>query len=450
MEPLSSRPWWRLEPKASDSPAPTEISPELMAYHHAHYRDKAALDALMWSPLDDIRPRQPMRSDPVGPEHYDPYGTPLTEDAGEAESWAGYFNASLKRASVTAGTYRDWFLSVATPQLLDRFTDDEALAAAIPPNPKGEASPGSLLGIRHRGITSFFESVSDLVDRTNTLQHQIWSVGAGLRVYDAQLFWLPDPVGAHCLTSEAPDPDLVARIRLPFESVLVGLANPVPASALAEGDDETWRIGMAADGTKGALGGEPHLAAVWMASGEDGLGVASVVVWFVETDGGMTAVPGIWTRSAYAGAVANLGAVLTWEPWIESPESTESIGEAGSRERRKALKRGAVRRAIARGALHKVRVLTFPGNTAEPGDPDREVGEDAGRRSPIRHWRRGHWTKVRVAARSPQGQIIGTTSGEKDVDWSYEGRWIHPVLVNREGPTDPGTKVYKQVAAGSP
>lgn len=220
----------------------------------------------MWSPLDEIRPRQPMRSDPSRPENYDPYGTPLTEEAGEAESWAGYFNASLKRASVTAGTYRDWFLSVATPQLLDRFTDDEALAAAIPLNPKGEGSPGSLLGIRHRGITSFFESVSNLVNCTNTLQHQIWSVGAGLRVYDAQLFWLPDPVGAHCVTSEAPDPDLVARIRLPFESVLVGLANPVPASALGDGDDETWRIGMAADGTKGALGGEPHVAAVWMAS----------------------------------------------------------------------------------------------------------------------------------------------------------------------------------------
>jgi hypothetical protein len=75
-----------------------------MAYHQAHYRDKAALDALMWSPLDEIRPRQPMRSDPSGLENYDPYGTPLTEEAGEAESWAGYFNASLKRASVTAGT----------------------------------------------------------------------------------------------------------------------------------------------------------------------------------------------------------------------------------------------------------------------------------------------------------------------------------------------------------
>ncbi|MGD0985720.1 MAG: hypothetical protein ABSA65_18205 [Acidimicrobiales bacterium] len=450
MEPLSSRPWWRLEPKVSDTPAPTEISPELMAYHQAHYRDKAALDAIMWSPLDEVRPRRPMRSDPVGSEYYDPYGTPVVEEAGEAESWVGYFNSSLKRACVTEGTYREWFLSVATPQLLDRFADDESLAAAIPPNPKSEASPGSLIGIRHRGITSFFESVSNLVDRTNTLEHQIWSVGAGLRVYDGQLFWLPDPVGAHCVTSEAPDPDLVARIRLPFESVLVGLASPVPASALGDGDDETWRIGMAVDGTKGALGGEPHLAGVWMASGEDGFGVAPVVVWFVETDGGMTAVPGIWTRSAYAGAVANLGAVLTWESWIEPPESTELMGEAGSRERRKALKRGAVRRAIARGAFHRVRVLTFPIQATGSGDPGFEVGKDAGRRSPIRHWRRGHWTKVRVATRSPQGQIIGSTSGEKDVDWSYEGRWIHPVLVNPEGSTDPGTKVYKQVAAGSP
>ncbi len=177
MEPLSSRPWWRLEPEVSDSPGPTEISPELMAYHQAHYRDKAALDALMWSPLDEIRSRQPMRSDPVGSECYDPYGTPVVEQAGEAESWVDYFNTSLRRASVTAGTYREWFLSVATPQLLDRFTDDESVAAAIPLNPKGEAQPGSFIGIRHRGITSFFESVSNLVDRTNTLEHQIGSSG---------------------------------------------------------------------------------------------------------------------------------------------------------------------------------------------------------------------------------------------------------------------------------
>ncbi len=99
MEPLSSRPWWRLEPKVSDIPAPTELSP-----------DKAALDALMWSSLDEIRPRQPMRSDPIGPEYYDPYGTPVVKEAGEAESWVEYFNTYLERASVTAGTYREWFL----------------------------------------------------------------------------------------------------------------------------------------------------------------------------------------------------------------------------------------------------------------------------------------------------------------------------------------------------
>lgn len=49
------------------------------------------------------------------------------------------------------------------------------------------------------------------------------------------------------------------------------------------------------------------------------------MVWFVETDGGMTAVPGIWTRSAYAGAVANLGAVLSWASYTRSPAPTDQI-----------------------------------------------------------------------------------------------------------------------------
>jgi hypothetical protein len=255
-----------------------------------------------------------------------------------------------------------------------------------------------VVGLRHRGITSFFESVSNLADRSNTLEHQVWATGAGLSVYDAPMFWLPKGVGAECLTSEAPDPELVERIRLPFESVLVGLASPVAAAALGDVDEETWRTAMAADGSRDALRGEPHLAAVWMAAGGGGLGVGPVVVWFVETGGGISAVPGVWRRSAYAGAVTNLGAVLTWEDWEETPGVSEAVGAPGTKERRKALKKSAVRKSIARGALHKVRVLVIPqpvGGSSEASAAESEIG----RRSPIRHWRRGHWTKVRVAAR---------------------------------------------------
>ena len=329
MEPVGARPWWRLEPLGTSEPVPSPFDAAYAEYSRTHYRDRAAIDALMWTRIERGGLRVSSGPDPSEPGSYDVYGAPLTALAGEGASWVTWANACRSRAIVTPGPYREWFLSVATTELLDRFTDDEAMAAAVPPSPLGAAPPGAVVGLRHRGVTSFFESVSNLVDRSNTLDHQIWAVGAGMQVYDAPMFWLPEGVGAEALTSEAPDSELVARIRLPFESVLVGLASPTPAAALGDVDEETWRTAMAADGSRDALRGEPHLAAIWMASGEDGFGVAPVVVWFVETGGGISAVPGVWERSAYAGAVANLGAVLTWETWYEPPASTEAIGEPG-------------------------------------------------------------------------------------------------------------------------
>jgi hypothetical protein len=446
MDPIEARPWWRLEPQATGETVPSPLDSTYAEYSRTHYRDRAAIDSLMWSRIEEGSPRQPDGPDPDDPENYDPYGAPISAQAGEASSWVVWANACRSRARIKAGPYREWFLSVATTELLDRFTDDEALAEAIPPSPVSGSPPGSVVGLRHRGVTSLFESVSNLVDRSNTLDHQIWAIGAGMAVYDAPMFWLPEGVGADCLTSERPDPDLTARIRLPFESVLVGLAKPVPAAALGDVDEETWRTAMAADGSRDALRGQPHLAALWMAAGQDGWGVDPVVVWFVETGAGISAVPGIWEHSAYSGAVANLGAVLTWENWYEPPAG-EEIGEPGSKERRKALKKNAVRKAIARGAMHKVRVLVIPKQTTESVTAATE--NEVGRRSPIRHRRRGHWTKVRIAARDAQGHIVGSTSGAKDVDWLYEGRWIRPVFVNPTGPIDPGAKVYKQVTRGS-
>ena len=48
-------------------------------------------------------------------------------------------------------------------------------------------------------------------------------------------------------------------MRLPFCTVLVSLLSSVPGSTLGDGSDEIWQIEMVADGTKGALGREPHI-----------------------------------------------------------------------------------------------------------------------------------------------------------------------------------------------
>jgi hypothetical protein len=442
---LTARPWWRLE-ALDDAPSPGLSPDELASYNQGRYRDKFAVDAFLEMSVGDIKPRTVHGSDPAGPEHFDAYGAPLSEAAGEGPSWALFLNACLAKARVSAGPFRTWFTSIAIPEFLDLVQADEALVNAMPPPLLGEPQPGSVLGVRSRGLTSFYEGACNLIDRSVTVVHEVWAGGAGMLVYDSELFWLPDPVGAECVTSEVPDTELVSRIRLPFASILVGLARPVPASALRESDRDAWRLAMAPDGRRAALGEEPHLSAVWLAAGDDGFGVAPVVIWFVETGGGVSAVPGVWQRSAYSGAIANLGAVLTWENWVEPRQSDEALGDPGTKERRKALKRSAVRKALARGALHRIRVLTVPGPNVRPGG---NVSDEvpAARRSPIRHWRRGHWTKVRVAVRSASGRVVGSTSGEKDVEWHYEGRWIRPVFVNPKGESDPGVKVYKQVSA---
>ena len=37
---------------------------------------------------------------------------------------------------------------------------------------------------------------------------------------------------------------------------------------------------------------------------------------------------------------------------------------------------------------------------------------------------------MRVATRDDEGIIVVDRLGEQGVDWHYEGRWIHPVVVH--------------------
>lgn len=69
MEAASPRQWWHLEPNTPAELPPTEISPELIKYYRSHYRDGAALDAMMSSPLAVVQRRAPAQPDPAASEH---------------------------------------------------------------------------------------------------------------------------------------------------------------------------------------------------------------------------------------------------------------------------------------------------------------------------------------------------------------------------------------------
>jgi hypothetical protein len=99
------------------------------------------------------------------------------------------------------------------------------------------------------------------------------------------------------------------------------------------------------------------------------------------------------------------------------PEARVSLpGEVGSREWRKAAKRGAFKRQEQRGALVGVRVLDTDRMRQASQHLTRRDREGPARQSPVTHNRRGHWRRVRVGPRD---------------DWHFEGRWIPPTVVNQ-------------------
>jgi hypothetical protein len=109
--------------------------------------------------------------------------------------------------------------------------------------------------------------------------------------------------------------------------------------------------------------------------------------------------------------VDSLAAAVSWGDWQAPRVDLDLPQDPGSRQWRKAVRRGVFRRREPQGAALGVRVI----------DLERSVVRAAGlqhlkqgRASPRPHVRIGHYRRVRVGPRS---------------DWHYEIRWIPPVGV---------------------
>lgn len=425
----ADRPWWWVG--GSMFPPPRR------------FLDRPAIDRFFAQPLLLAVP--PDTASAAGDGRFDDYGFPLDAAAGGTPPWSTWIRSCVDRARPAAlGPLRDWFVAGPPGHLHAKIDLDRVVAAALPATPTRH--PGALAATRAAGITGLFEDAANIIDPRITPVHVAAAAGAGLRVYDAPLYWIPGRSAAACLTSKPPDDDLIDRIELPFPAVLVGFAEPVPLEAVSDPADHLV-VSSSAAGRTGSYDLDPYVEAIWLAAGPDGSGLSPVAVWFlrygVGPDAGTGATAGVWVRSTYAGAVPNLAALLSWERWNEpDPAPPQAPGEdQAATAWRRAVKHSAVRRAAQRGQLHRVRVLDIPSTTkAAAGDPDPEA---PGRRPPHEHLRRGHWTRVRVATRDDAGTIVGTTDGEEGADWHYEGRWIRPVIVNLGGPPDPGVKVYR-------
>lgn len=406
--------------------------------------DGRRLDSLLEQLLHVPAPKE-SGPDPSETTDYDSYGFPGSERAGTGASWASFLADCIRRGRPTPQVYRDWVATGAFSELAERLDADRHLSAVLPVG-YPRRPPGVLVEIRGRGVKGILEEAANLVDGSCRPAHAVSATGLGLKVYDAGLYWIPGFSAAACLTSEPPDPELLDRVELPFDSVLVGFSEPVPVGMLI---DEIEHLVIDTGGAPRVSepGDERYLEAVWLSSGPGGQGLGPVAVWFLQHGSGReeaatSATAGVWAKSSLKAVVPNLAALLTWEEW-EEPQPAAGFGLEGSREWKKALKASSTKRAAQRGSLHGIRVLAVPDKERSLRGGSGADGEPTGRRSPIEHWRRGHWTSVRVATRDSEGAIVGRLGGEKDIDWHYEGRWIRPVIVNRGGEPDKGAKVYR-------
>jgi hypothetical protein len=256
--------------------------------------------------------------------------------------------------------------------------------------------------------------------------HCLEMLGNARLIGDATPFFIPASIAAALMTSDPPDETLLQKIRLPFPAILT-FFDAIPLGELELDGNVFDTHGSKIDNPEGF-----SLIGVILHSRHDGVGLDLVVEWIVSlpaTDThAITLVAGVWQASAQPGVITNLAALCTWGAWTPPPSAPPQLeGDEGSRQWRRALGRSAVRKALTRGAVIGVHVVDLPAlrRTANATSPNGE-GPTRGVRT---HWRKGFWNRVRVAERDADGNIVGDRLGIKDLDWHYEGRWIHPLLV---------------------
>lgn len=366
---------------------------------------------------------------------WSPIGTPLIDPAGTSDAAVKVtMRRPVARALPARALVRDQINS-AVDQLEVRRERDHAIMRAVGAaerrtQPWSRLRPDAVVELRTLLVDGALFSGARLLEVANASGEMgaelraVEVLGRALLLGDAVPFFLPASVAAALMTSEPPDDELISSIRLPFPSVFVFF------DAVRLGDLEL-------DGDLSDIEGAPvdlsgaSLVGMVLYAGPDGVGLDPVVEWVVTYPirdvHGVVVLSGVWGASAHPGVVANVSALCTWGDWTAPPAPPRQLeGEAGSREWRRSLARSAVRKALARGAIAGVHVIELA-SLSRQAEQQGSTGERRAVRSS--HWRRGYWTSVRVATRDADGVIVGDRLGVRDLDWHYEGRWIHPVLV---------------------
>lgn len=368
-----------------------------------------------------------------GTPRWTPLGIPIINPDGSSDHAVGQLmEPPVRRIAIGRASLRSWLVT-AGRHLTTRYRRDSEIMTALGASkrrtaPWTQLKPGDYAQLRALLVAAQANSATDLVrasdDDPARALRALEAAGTGLQVVDAVPFFIPSAIATALMTSEAPDEQLIRNVRLPFPSVFV-FFDAIPLGELEL--DSVLR-----DASSDNIIDNPSLSliGVILYSGPNGVGLDQIIHWIMTAPlrdtHGVTIHPGFWRKSAQPGVVANIASLCTWARWHPpAPTPTQLEGPEDTRPWRRSLNKSAVRKALARGAILGVNVVDLAALHNNHSD---DTSTQGGRQ--IRaHWRRGYWNRVRVATRAPDGAIIGDRLGQPDIDWHYEGRWIHPVLV---------------------
>jgi hypothetical protein len=286
-----------------------------------------------------------------------------------------------------------------------------------------------------------------------------------LLIYMAKPYFLPAEAVDAVARTDAPPPEMVSEVRLPFDAVLVvfgadmrlsnplwpdmkdftgppSFANLLNADVPKDLDPGSWQknIVHAAYDRGGTLNG------VVLMAGPNGRGLADEIVWLLSAEpsserptpydldrqrGCVIAKRSLCLMAPFVDALAVMLDAAAWLPPAPEPPG---IGSPWSERWVRSLRRAKAQRALERGAGTGARVIDMRRTRAEAA---KHAGAPTGR-TLAPHARRGHFRRARVAVRDASGHIVGNVHGAQGKDWSYRTVWVPPVFIHPEdGPGRP-------------
>lgn len=265
----------------------------------------------------------------------------------------------------------------------------------------------------------------------------------------AEPFFVPHGFAAAIADSSPVDADDLDEIRLPYPVCFVAFADPlVVGERVGHPDvDDIERLVPLLDDDSDLVDrvmGSPPVSIARALVANSGL--VDGIVLYADDDGRLrdsflwcltiptrdgsrtltrVTLPAARSTCEFSTLVENTAALVSWGDWRD-PGEFDLPEDPASREFRKALNKGAFRRAERSGAPGHVRVLDIE-RTASRSGSSSPTG-----RTVAPHLRRGHWRRSRIGPRD---------------DWehhrTYRRNWISPSWVNAYLGENPEPRVYR-------